>query len=212
MVWKKLWRCDHENWWCDQNSDGVKQIYKRVNNILMVWTKLWRCDLENRWCEQKNWWCEHNPNGVNKMYTVWSNNLTVWLKFLTVWSKSLRCEQNVYDVIKNLRVWSKIWRCDQTFKGVIKNLTVWSKLRWCDQDIVGVIKRPFAGNCLITPCGVIISHVFFWWDDEVESESWAWFRGPVVSPASWCSCNMEVEGESSTECLSTDTWEGGLRA
>ena len=96
------------------------------------------------------------------MYTVWSNNFTVWSNFLTVWSKSLRCEQNVYGVIKNLRVWSKIWRCDQTFKGVIKNLTVWSKLRWCDQDIVGVIKRPFAGNCLITPCGVIISHVFFW--------------------------------------------------
>ena len=129
------------------------------------------------------------------MYTVWSNNLTVWSKFLTVWLKSLRCEQNVYGVIKNLRVWSKIWRCDQTFKGVIKNLTVWSKLRWCDQDIVGVIKRPFAGNCLITPCGVIISHVFFWcgapssWSVEVGRE-----RGGLAMPciaylpiASWCS-------------------------
>ena len=128
MVWKKLWRCDLENWWCDQNSDGVKQIYKRVNNILMVWTKLWRCDLENRWCEQKNWWCEHNPKGVNKMYTVWSNNLTVWLKFLTVRSKSLRCEIIIYGVIKDLKVWSQIWRCDQNLDGVIKTLLVWSNV------------------------------------------------------------------------------------
>ena len=60
--------------WCDQNSDGVKQIFKSVNNILMVWTKLCRCDPENRWCDQnllwrcdlQNWWCDQNFYGVIK--------------------------------------------------------------------------------------------------------------------------------------------------
>ncbi len=117
----------------------------------------------------------------------------VWTKNLMVWIKSERCEQNVDGVIKKFdgvikffdgvnkifTVWTIYIRCDKKFDGVIKNLTVWSKLRWCDQDIFGVIKRPFAGNCVITPCGVIISHVFFWCrgSDTAQSSRRPWRIG-----------------------------------
>ena len=159
----KLWRCDLKNWWCAQNLDGVKQLFKSVNNILMVCTKLCRCDPENRWCDQnldgvkqifksvnnilmvctklwrcdlKNWWCDQM--------------LMVWNKFSKVWTTSQWCEQNYAGVILKIdgvikiyivwtkfsRVWSTSWWCEQNYDSVILKIDGVNKFFRCDQMLM----------------------------------------------------------------------------
>ena len=67
------------------------------------------------------------------------------------------------------RVWSTSWWCDQNYDGVIlkidgviKIFTVWSNVNGVMKQYFGVNKRPFFGNCVITPYGVMSSHVFSW--------------------------------------------------
>jgi len=50
--------------------DGVKQLFKSVNNILMVCAKLCRCDPKNRWCDQ-------NLDGVKQIFKSVINILMV---------------------------------------------------------------------------------------------------------------------------------------
>ncbi len=73
----------------------------------------------------------------------------VWNKFSKVWSTSWWCEQN-YDGV--------ILRID----GVNNFFTVWSNVNYVMKRYFGVNKRPFFGNRVITPYGVITSHVFSW--------------------------------------------------
>ncbi len=122
MVWTKLWRCDLENRWCDQNSDGVKQFFKSVINILMVWTKLWRCDLENRWCDQ-------NSDGVKQFFKSVINILVVWTKLWRCDLENRWCEQIFYGVINILMVWSNdisVWTNVHFLEIVWSHRMVWS--------------------------------------------------------------------------------------
>ena len=74
----------------------------------------------------------------------------VWTKFSRVWSTSSWCEQN-YDGV--------IFKID----GVNNFFLVWSNVDGVIKLYFGVNKRPFFGNCVITPYGVMSSHVFSWW-------------------------------------------------
>jgi len=121
MVWWKLWRCDLENWWCDQNLDGVKQLFKSVNNILMVWTKLCLCDPENRWCDQ-------NLDGVKQVFKSVINILMVWSKLWRCDLENWWCEQFFFGVIK-------CWWCDETIFRCEQTSIFWKLCDhtvWCD--------------------------------------------------------------------------------
>jgi hypothetical protein len=122
MVWRKLWRCDLKNRWCDQNLDGVKQIFKSVINILMVWTKLWRCDLENWWCEQifygviKCWWCDETIFRCEQTSIFWK------LCDHTVWCDLCTC----FFLMQTLRI---------MYLYSSGSVTVWFRYSW----IIGII-------------------------------------------------------------------------
>ncbi len=67
-------------------------------------------------------------------------------------------------------MWSTFWWCEQNYDGVIQKIdgvnnffTVWSNGNGVMKRYFGVNKSPFFGNCVITPYGVITSHVFSWW-------------------------------------------------
>jgi len=114
----------------------VNNVNKRKYNAIgHTHSKFVRYEQLHFWVWIKLWWCEQNLDDVNKFFDSVNK---IW----TVWTKCRRCDK-------------KNWWCEQNFDCVIK---CW----WCDQDIFGVNKRPFFGNCVITPCGMIISHVFFW--------------------------------------------------
>ena len=117
----KIWRCDLENRWCAQNLDGVKQLFKSVNNILMVWTKLYLCDPENRWCDQ-------NLDGVKQLFKSVINILMVWSKLWRCDLENWWCEQIFFGVIK-------CWWCDETIFRCEQTSIFWKLCDhtvWCD--------------------------------------------------------------------------------
>jgi hypothetical protein len=135
-----------------------------VIKIMTVWSKFLRCD---QMLIERYFGVNKNYDGVMiKITTLWE--LMVWSKFLrcdqmlmvwwndiSVWTKHL---DGVPGVIKIMTVWSL--RID----GVIKFFAVWSNVNGVMKRYFGVNNRPFFGNCVITPYGVITSHVFSWWD------------------------------------------------
>ena len=123
MVWTNLCKCDPENRWCDQNLDGVKQLFKSVINILMVWSKLWRFE---------NWWCEQNLDGVNKSFKSVINICMVWTKLWRCDFVNWWCEQIFVGVIKCWWCDETIFRCEQTsIFWKLCDHTIWCDLFTC---------------------------------------------------------------------------------
>ena len=93
----------------------------------------------------------------------------VWNKFSRVWTTSSWCDQNYDGVILKI-------------DGVIKIFTVWSNVNGVMKRYFGVNKRPFFGNCVITPYGVIYSHVFSWWSFErlLSGPFFNWLRDSLI--------------------------------
>ena len=141
MVWSKLWRCDLENWWCEQNLDGVNKSFKSVIKMCMVWTKLWRCDLVNWWCEQiffgviKCWWCDQTIFRCEQTSIFWK----LW--FPTVWCDVFTCfflmSWVVWHMNSSLALWSSWTVIDFVTSSCTRHLRMLLQSSWA-MILVGV--------------------------------------------------------------------------